>query len=76
MAASDWIVRPSNSGYSADERYFVGRILDFVEEAIDESTDRVPELENWLSIRREHLAEGTLLYVAHQYDILYRTASD
>jgi hypothetical protein len=75
MAPSDWIVRPRTGGYPGDERFFLGRILDFVEGAIldpgppDES---VPEAADWLATRREQLAAGELTYVAHQYDLLYR----
>jgi hypothetical protein len=32
--ASDWIVRPVGGTYPADERFFLGRILDFVDDAL------------------------------------------
>lgn len=74
MAASDWIVRPVSGEYPADEAFFLGRILDFVETTIGESSVDVETLEDWLSTRRSQLAAGTLTYVAHQYDLLYQTS--
>lgn len=72
VAASDWIVRPIDGDYPADERYFVECILDFVAEGVDDH----PEAEGWLADRRGQLAAGGLTYVAHQYDLLYRTPGD
>lgn len=71
MAASDWILRPHGDGYNADERYFLSTILDFVESALSDAA--VDGATDWLATRRAQLAAGTLTYVAHQYDILYRT---
>jgi SAM-dependent methyltransferase len=39
--SSDWIVRPRGSRYPADERYFLSRILGFVEEAVGSSSRSV-----------------------------------
>ena len=71
MAGSDWVVRPRNGTYPADEAYFLGRILGFVEQALGESS--LPELAEWVTERKEQLDAGDLLYVAHQYDLLYQT---
>ena len=73
VAASDWVVRPRRGTYPADESYFLSRILEFVETALADAPKPVPELDGWLDARRDQLAEGELLYVAHQYDLLYRT---
>jgi len=77
MAASDWVVRPRAGDYPTDEAYFLGRILAFVEAALaggsGNRTERVDGLEEWLTARRDQLAAGELTYVAHQYDLLYRT---
>ena len=72
--ASDWIVRPQDGTYPADERYFLGRILDFVEEAVDPATANVERraYTDWIETRRRQLAAGELSYVAHQYDLLHR----
>ena len=70
IESSDWIVYPSDETYPADERYFLDTILGFVEDAIGNH----PDADDWLNARRRHLAAGELSYVAHQYDVLYRTA--
>lgn len=72
MAAADWVVRPVGGEYPADERYFLARILEFVEDTVADGETPVPELDDWLRTRRAQLAAGDLIYVAHQYDILYR----
>jgi SAM-dependent methyltransferase len=66
---SDWVVRPRDGSYPADERYFLATILGFVADAL-----RASEIDggDWLAARREQLAAGELTYVAHQYDLLYR----
>lgn len=76
MAPSDWIVRPRLEGYPADEAYFLGRILDFVAEALDDSSASNPDFDEWIDTRRRQLEREELTYVAHQYDFLYRTAED
>jgi len=68
--SSDWIVRPRGGTYPADERYFLGHILDFVADALADAD--VPEAGDWLATRREQLAAGELTYIAHQYDLLAR----
>ena len=69
VGASDWIVRPRGDGYPADEAYFLGRILDFVEEGV---VGRGVEANDWLAERRRQLDAAELAYVAHGYDLLYR----
>jgi hypothetical protein len=66
VGASDWVVYPP---YPADERYFLGTILEFVEEAVVGSVDGA---DAWLDARRRQLDAGRLSYVAHGYDVLYR----
>jgi SAM-dependent methyltransferase len=72
-ASSDWIVRPRGGTYPADERYFLGRVLGFVADAV--SAADVGGIDGWLATRRDQLAAGELTYVAHQYDLLYRAPS-
>ena len=67
--ASDWLVRPIGGAYPADEAFFLGRILEFVADALDGAG--VDGASDWLATRREQLAAGELTYVAHQYDLLY-----
>lgn len=72
MGSSDWILRPTANEYHADEGYFLASILDFIEEALSERP--VEGAADWLATRRRQLDDGQLLYVAHQYDLLYRAA--
>jgi len=69
--ASDAVVHPRDGGYPRDERYFLSCLLDFVEESVPAGA--APEISDWLSTRRNHLADGRLSYVGHRYDFLYRT---
>lgn len=71
MAASDWIIRPHGNTYPVDEAYFLASILDFIETALADAA--VADASDWLATRREQLAARELTYVAHQYDLLYRT---
>lgn len=70
VGGSDWIVRPRDGAYPADERYFLGCILDFVAAAL---ADAPVDADDWLATRRRQLAAGELTYVAHNYDICYRS---
>lgn len=69
--ASDAVVHPRDGEYPRDERYFLGCLLEFVDESVPASA--VPEISDWLSARRDQLADGRLSYVGHRYDLLYRT---
>lgn len=75
---SDWIVRPVEGGYPADEAYFLRHILDTVEDAVGEVSDEeFDALAGWLSRRRAQVEAGELLYLTHQLDVLGRvTAAD
>jgi len=72
VAGSDWVVRPVDGGYPDDEAYFLEHILDTIEDAVGEMVDGTEPLDRWLTDRREQLADGELLYVTHQLDILGR----
>jgi len=70
MDTSDWVVRPADGSYPADEAAFLDRILGFVERALAETG--VEGFEDWLATRRTQLDAAELTYVTHQYDLLYR----
>ena len=72
VGSSDWIVRPRGGEYPADERYFLDRLLGFVEDTVPGADRTVEAFDDWVSTRRDQLAHGELTYVAHQYDLLYR----
>jgi hypothetical protein len=70
--ASDWVVHASADGrYPADEATFLEAILQTVE---DELTPRVDpaRLTGWLADRRRQVADGELVYLAHQLDFVGR----
>ncbi len=68
---SDWAVYPVHGQYPAEEAYFLQFILHFFEELLGNH----PELDsndfaNWLAKRRQQIASGELVYLAHQMDFL------
>lgn len=71
VGASDWVVRPVDGRYRADERYFLACILGFVADAVCDLEGG----EGWLDARRRQLADGRLTYVAHGYDLLWSPAA-
>jgi SAM-dependent methyltransferase len=71
VGSSDWIVRPVEGGYRADERYFLDCILGFVADAVEGLA--AADVDRWLAVRRRQLERGELTYVAHGYDLLWRT---
>ncbi len=69
--SSDWVVYPVDGQYPVDEAYFLQFILHFFEQSLGGH----PELDkaafaNWLQKRREQVARGALVYIAHQMDFL------
>jgi len=70
-AGSDWVVRPVDGAYPADEAYFLRHILDTVEGAVGE-LGGVEGLDDWLTTRRAQVADAELLYHTHQLDFLGR----
>jgi len=66
VGSSDWIVFADDGTYPAEEAFFLEAILSFVETAVGE-----PALE-WAKRRRRQLADGSLVYIAHQLDFLVR----
>ncbi len=74
--SSDWVVSPGPDGtYPADEPYFLGSILDTIQNALGDRQDRVEpaDLADWLAVRRRQLAAGELVYIAHQLDFAGRS---
>jgi SAM-dependent methyltransferase len=69
--SSDWIVYPRDGDYPEDERFFLSCILGFFEESLSARPELDPnELGSWLRARREQLAAGELVFMAHQLDVL------
>lgn len=71
--SSDWVVFPDPKGYSADEAYFLSCILTMVEGTLRKQPKMAAEtLTFWSARRREQLARGELVYIAHQLDFFGR----
>lgn len=75
VGSSDWVVHPVDGQYPKDEEYFLQIILHFFEQSLGGH----PELDkaafaNWLQKRREQVARGELVYIAHQMDFLARVS--
>ena len=70
---SDWVVRPRDGEYPADERYFLHCIVETVERAV-RAESAVPDrrLSEWAAERRDQIENAELVYVAHQLDVLVR----
>lgn len=70
---SDWVVRPRDGAYPADERYFLHCIVDLIERAV-RAEAAVPDrrLTEWADRRRDQIDDAELVYVAHQLDLLFR----
>lgn len=70
---SDWVVRPSDGGYEADEAYFLHHIVDTIESALAaDETINAERLDEWAAARHEQIEAGELVYLAHQLDVLTR----
>lgn len=71
--SSDWVVHAGPDGtYPVGEAAFLDSILTTIQDAL---TDRVEPtvLTDWLATRRRQLADGELLYIAHQLDFTGRS---
>ena len=67
--SSDWVVHPVGGTYPADEAYFLGCILHFVEATLRGHPELdAREFEDWLTVRRRQVVGGELMFVAHQLD--------
>ena len=67
--SSDWVVHAVGGAYRADEAYFLGCILHFVEATLRGHAELDDgEFEDWLAVRRRQVVRGELVYVAHQLD--------
>jgi SAM-dependent methyltransferase len=73
VAGSDWVVRPVEGSYPADEAFFLRHILDTIETAVGEhADDAVEALDEWLAERRAQVDAAQLVYLTHQLDVLGR----
>jgi hypothetical protein len=72
--SSDWVVHAGPDGaYPGDEAHFLECILQTVQDAL-EGRVCADHLADWLAVRRRQLAQGRLVYLAHQLDVAGRSA--
>ncbi len=70
---SDWVVNPIRGRYLHGEAYFLQFILHFFEESLGNHPDiDKTAFAYWLKTRRDQVARGELVYIAHQMDFLAR----
>ena len=70
---ADWLVRPRDGGYPADEAYFLRCIVEMVAGAVREDPEVADgRLSGWVSRRRDQIDDATLIYCAHHLDLLFR----
>jgi hypothetical protein len=73
--SSDWVVHAVDGKYPGRESDFVDNILHTIDAELNSraEVDQV-SLRQWLATRREQLARGELVYIAHQLDFAGRRA--
>ena len=71
--SSDWVVFAGANGYSADEAYFLHFIIHTVHTALTGHADLdAGRFTAWIAQRHAQVEQGTLVYIAHQLDLLGR----
>jgi hypothetical protein len=71
--ASDWVVFPSELGYTADEAYFLKHIVNTIRSELERHAE-VPRsvLTAWCDERNAQIERNELCYIAHQLDFAGR----
>jgi SAM-dependent methyltransferase len=74
--SSDWVVFAGPNGYVADEAYFLYFIIHTMHTALAGHPDLDAErLTAWIAQRHAQVEQGTLVYIAHQLDLLGRVSA-
>lgn len=72
--SSDWVVVPGTDGYPADEAYFLHHIVEMVRGALaDDPGLESDRFDRWVTQRHHQIENETLVYIAHQLDVLGRS---
>ena len=73
--SSDWICVAEENGFGVDEAFFLHFIVDTIGEALSghPRLDR-ERFSRWLELRHGQIESGQLIYIAHQLDVVGRTA--
>lgn len=71
--SSDWVVFAGAHGYPHDEAYFLHCIVETVRTALENCGELDQQrLRDWVACRHQQIEEGTLVYIAHQLDVVGR----
>lgn len=71
--SSDWVVYAAETGYSADEAYFLKCIIHMIEQTLTGSPQiEAAKLAAWHKRRLAQIETGELVYIAHQLDFVGR----
>lgn len=71
--SSDWVVFAGANGYPADEAYFLHFIIHTMHTALTGCPDvDAGRFTSWIAQRHAQIDQGTLVYIAHQLDLLGR----
>jgi predicted O-methyltransferase YrrM len=74
--SSDWVVFAGPNGYAADEAYFLHFIIHTIHTALTGHPHLDAErLTAWIAQRHAQVEQGTLVYIAHQLDVLGRVST-
>jgi len=74
--SSDWIIFAGLRGYPADEAYFLHFIIHSIGTALRGHPQLDPgRLTQWVAQRQAQIETGSLVYIAHQLDVLGRVPS-
>ena len=74
--SSDWVVCAGANGYPADEAYFLHCIIHTVHAALTGHPDLdARRFAAWIAQRHAQVEQGTLVYIAHQLDLLGRVSA-
>lgn len=68
--SSDWVVFPQDAQYPDDEAHFLRHIVHTIEVALRGAAEFGPELSQWVDARTQQIENGSLIYVAHQLDVV------
>lgn len=71
--ASDWVVFPTELGYTADEAYFLHHIVHTIRSELERHDEvQKPALEAWCDERDAQIERAELCLIAHQLDFAGR----
>jgi SAM-dependent methyltransferase len=71
VGSSDWIIFAGFDGYPGDEAYFLHFIIHTIGTALRGHPQLDPDrLTQWIARRQAQIEAGSLVYIAHQLDVL------